>query len=99
MFTYNKAQVLSTLRSLKSELQSRYRVKTLALFGSVARGEHQPTSDVDILVDFDESATLFELVGLGIFLEEQLGCDVDVVSRRSLRTEIREAVLRDAETV
>jgi len=89
-------QILAQLRALKKELYSRYRVNALALFGSAARGAHTPASDVDILVDFDESATLFELVGLGQYLEEQLQCKVDIVPQRALRAEIRESVLREA---
>ena len=92
----NREQVLNTLRELKPELGTRYKVKTLSLFGSVARNEQMPTSDVDVLVDFDESATLFDLSGLGLFLEEQLDCQVDIIPRRALREEIRETVLREA---
>ena len=92
----NTTQILSKLRVLKPEVLTRYRVNSLALFGSAARGTHTSTSDIDVLVDFDESATLFELVGLGQYLEEQLECKVDVVPRRALRPESRENVLREA---
>lgn len=92
----NTTQILTKLRTLKPEVLSRYRAQSLALFGSAARGTHTPTSDIDVLVDFDESATLFDLVGLGQYLEEQLECKVDVVPRRALRPEIRENVLREA---
>lgn len=92
----NTTQILTKLRTIKPEVLSRYRVNGLALFGSAVRGTHTSTSDVDILVDFDESATLFELVGLGQYLEEHLDCKVDVVPRRALRPEIRETVLREA---
>jgi predicted nucleotidyltransferase len=80
-----KEQTLHTLRQLKPELQARYRVTGLALFGSVARNEPTPASDVDVLVDFTDAATLFDLTGLGIFLEEQLQCRVDIVPRPALR--------------
>jgi predicted nucleotidyltransferase len=96
---HDKEQILSLVRKLKPELQSRYPVKSLALFGSLVRDQQTSTSDVDLLVDLDESATLFDLVGLALFLEEELGCKVDVVLRRALRDEIREAVLNDAVTV
>jgi predicted nucleotidyltransferase len=48
---------------------------------------------LDLFVDFDEGANLFDLVGLQQFLEEKLECKVDLVSRRSLREELRAAVL------
>ncbi len=95
----NTAQILAQLRALKPDLYNRYRVNDLALFGSAARGTHTPVSDIDVLVDFNESATLFELVGLGQYLEEHLHCKVDIVPRRSLRPEIRENVLREAVSV
>ncbi len=71
-------------------------VRALSLFGSLARQEQAPSSDVDLLVDFAEGATLFDLVGLGLFLEEKLGCPVDVVPRRALRREIRDEALKKA---
>jgi len=71
-------------------------VRELALFGSLARQEQGPTSDVDLLVDFAAGVTLFDLVGLGLFLEEKLGCPVDVVPRRALRREIRNEALNQA---
>lgn len=77
-------------------LAERYRVQGLALFGCLARQEQGPTSDLDLLVDFAEGATLFDLVGLAPFLEEKLGCPVDVVPRRALRQEIRDEALNQA---
>jgi predicted nucleotidyltransferase len=92
----NRDQVMDLLRPLKAKLAERYRVRELALFGSLARQEQGPTSDVDLLVDFAEGATLFDLVGLGLFLEEKLGCPVDIVPQRALRREIRDEALNQA---
>jgi predicted nucleotidyltransferase len=80
-----RSQVLDLLRPLKPELAKRYRVRGLALFGSLARQEQGPTSDLDLLADFAAGATLFDLVGLGLFLKEKLVCPVHVVPRRALR--------------
>jgi predicted nucleotidyltransferase len=88
-----RSEVMDLLRSLKKEKAERYRVEELALFGSIARQEQGPKSDVDLLVDFAEGATLLDLVGLGMFLEEKLGCPVDLVPRRGLRREIRDEAL------
>jgi predicted nucleotidyltransferase len=84
---------MDLLRPLKAELAVRYRVRELALFGSLARQEQGPTSDVDLLVDFAEGATL---VGLGLFLEEKIGFPVDIVPRRALRREIQDEALNQA---
>ena len=62
---------------------------------SYARGDFHADSDLDLLVDFDDNANIFDLVGLGQYLEGVLGCKVDVVSRRSLREEIRASVLNE----
>jgi predicted nucleotidyltransferase len=94
-----RQSVLKTLRRLKPGLQRRYRVRGLSLFGSVARGDQTAGSDIDVLVDFEDDATLFDLSGLGLLLEEELQCRVDVVPRRSLRDEIRDAVLSEAVNV
>ncbi len=94
-----KESILATLRDLKTEIQARYKVGDLGVFGSVMRGEEDPNSDIDVLVEFKEDASLFDLVGLALFLEEKLNRKVDVVSKRALRAEIREAVLREVATV
>lgn len=87
---------MALLRPFKAEMAERYRVRQLALFGSMARREEGPGSDVDLLVEFADDATLFDLVGLGLFWEEKLDCPVDLVPRRALRPEIREAALSQA---
>ena len=74
----------------------RYKVRGLVLFGSVARDEQVRESDVDILVDFSEGADLFDLTGLGCFLEDALQRKVDVVSRKALRKGVFETVFHDA---
>ncbi len=94
-----KDHILATLRQLKPEIQRKYKVKALGVFGSIVRGEQTAASDIDVLVDFGPQASLFDLVGLGLFLEEKLGQRVDVVSRGALRTEIRETVLREVAPV
>lgn len=94
-----KQEVLSELRALKPEIARRYKVKGLELFGSVVRGEQQETSDIDVLVEFSEGADMFDLVGLGLFLEERLQRKVDVVPKRALRIELRPPILSEAVTV
>ncbi|MDP3028558.1 MAG: nucleotidyltransferase family protein [Deltaproteobacteria bacterium] len=94
-----KEEILKTLAALNPELQSRYKVKEIGVFGSLVRGEQTVASDVDLLVDFSEDADLFDLVGLSLFLEEKLRCKVDVVPKRALRPEIRDAVLREVAAI
>lgn len=92
-------QILTTLRELKPEIRARFKVKEVGLFGSVIRGEERGSSDVDILVEFEGDASLFDLMGLALYLEEKLQRKVDVVSKRALREELRQPVLREVATV
>jgi len=91
-----KQNVLAKLQALKPELAARYRVKGLELFGSVARDEQHGKSDIDLLVEFSENADMFDLVGLGFFLEERLHRKVDVIPKKALRAELQSAVLAEA---
>jgi predicted nucleotidyltransferase len=73
-----------------------YGAYNVRLFGSVARGEADSKSDIDLLVDMEPGRSLFDLGGLLTDLEELLGCNVDVVTERGLRDRIRERVLKEA---
>lgn len=86
-------EVLNKLRELKPELAARYRVREIGLFGSFVRKEQTEGSDIDLLVEFDDEADLFDLIGLSLYLEEIFGCSVDVVPRKALREELRGEVL------
>jgi len=66
------------------------------VFGSVARGEADSESDIDILVDMEPGRSFFDLGGLLMDLQDLLGHDVDVVTERGLRERIRERVLKEA---
>jgi len=77
-------RVIQILQTLKPYLHERWGVTELAVFGSVARGEAEIGSDVDILFDYDRPMGL-ELVALANFLEEKLGCDVDLLSKKGIR--------------
>jgi uncharacterized protein len=80
------------IRSLVAE----YHAVEPKLFGSVARGEDEPGSDVDLLVEFTDEATLLDEVGLRLALGDLLQVDVDVVAGDALRGAIRDRVLREA---
>ena len=91
----NQQQILRTLEALRSDLEARFKVKEISLFGSFVRGQQSDVSDVDVLVEFAPDATFFDLVRLAIFLEGILQRPVDVIPKDSLRPEIRDAVLRE----
>ena len=91
-----KNKILEILRGHRDELRKRFGVKSLAVFGSVARGEAGPESDVDILVEFEGRATFDRYIGLKFFLEDLLGRRVDLVTRKALKPRMRPYVEREA---
>lgn len=80
-------------------LVAEHRAAFPRVFGSVARGEDEPGSDLDLLVDFTDEATLLDEVGLRLALSDLLRVEVDVVAADALRGEFRERVLREAVAV
>jgi uncharacterized protein len=84
-----------------ADLCRRYQVRELSLFGSAARGEMRPDSDIDLLVEFLPKAEigLVEHAGLMLDLERLLGRKVDLVSKNALKPRIRPYVLADARLV
>ena len=74
----------------------RFGVERLSLFGSVARKENRPDSDIDVLVDFKEEATFDRYMDLKFFLEDLLGSRVDLVTRNALRPSMRPAIEQEA---
>jgi predicted nucleotidyltransferase len=91
-----RQQVLDKLQPLRSRLAGEFGVSSLSLFGSVARGEQGPASDVDFLVEFGRPTGLIGLIGLQTFLEQTLGCKVDLGTPGSLKPRIHEVVIREA---
>ena len=77
-------------------LAKRYGVTEMRVFGSTARGEDTPESDIDFLVDLEPGRSLFDVGGLMVDLESLLGCKVDVLTEKSLHWYIREKVLQEA---
>ena len=90
-------EALRILAEHRAELAA-LKVKQLRLFGSVARDEAGPDSDVDLLVDFDRPVGYFHLFRVQAHLEELLGTPVDLVFEDGLKPRIRERVLREAIT-
>ena len=92
----DKGQVLDLLNMHKPEIERRFGVRDLALFGSTARGEATGKSDIDILVRFDGPATSARYFGLQFYLEDLLGRPVDLVTDKALRPELRPYMEREA---
>ncbi|MBC8174843.1 MAG: nucleotidyltransferase family protein [Candidatus Marinimicrobia bacterium] len=92
---YNRTMIISEIRSLKREISHRFHGDVIGIFGSYARNEEDESSDLDILVKFDENATLLDLIGMGQYLESKLSCKVDVLSQNAMKKEIEPYILED----
>ncbi len=88
-------EVLAIVAAHREQLQT-MGVKSLNLFGSVARDEAGPDSDVDFLVEFDRPVGLFEFNQVQLYLEDILGHPVDIGRPQALREHLREPVLKEA---
>ncbi|MFC1676399.1 nucleotidyltransferase family protein [Planctomycetota bacterium] len=88
----DKQTVLAQLKAHLGEMRERFSVKTLSLFGSVARNEAVSASDVDVLVSFEKKANFDIFMDLKFYLEELLGTGVDLVTNKSLRPQIRDEI-------
>jgi predicted nucleotidyltransferase len=88
-------EVIRLLGAWRQEL-GRFGVRSLALFGSVVRGESRPESDVDVLVEFEGRATFDRYMELKFFLEGLLGCRVDLVTSKVLKHCLRPYVAKEA---
>jgi predicted nucleotidyltransferase len=92
-------EIRQTLREHQPKLAAHFGVRSLALFGSMARNEATAQSDVDLLVEFERPVGLFELFALQDELEALLGRPVDLGTVQSLKPRVRERVLEEAVNV
>ena len=90
-----RQHILSSLKKLKEEVAREYSVKTIGLFGSVARSEETDQSDIDLLVEFSKPVGFVTFMRLENFLSERLGERVDLVTSDSLKPVIRQDVLAE----
>ena len=89
-------ELLGSKRDDILRVAARHGARKVRVFGSVARGEADETSDIDFLVELEPGRTLLDLGGLLMDLRDLLGRDVDVVTERGLKTRIRTRVLQEA---
>jgi predicted nucleotidyltransferase len=89
------AELTALLRAHEAELAA-HGVRELAVFGSVARDQARPDSDVDLLVQFDRPVGMFAFLDLKGYLEDLLGRPVDLVTNAALKPQLRERILAEA---
>jgi predicted nucleotidyltransferase len=88
-------EILSILRMHLPELRERYGVASLGVFGSYVRGEQRRRSDVDVLVEFERTPSLFQLVHMQNYLSSLVGAKVDLVLKRTLKPAIGKRILAE----
>lgn len=76
-------------------LKDKYNVSTIGVFGSVARGEQRGNSDIDLLVEFSEPVGMFKFIELEEFLTKALGKKVDLVTKKALKSAIKQDILSE----
>lgn len=91
----NLKTVSALLKRHQDDLHQRG-VRSLAVFGSLVRGEATPASDIDVLVEFSRPVGLFEFIRLKLYLEELIGREVDLVTPDALRPAMRDDILSEA---
>ena len=94
-----KEAIMNIIRQYKPELQTRYAVKQLGLFGSCVHNQQNSFSDIDLLVSFNHDIDLFDFVELREYLEQLLPGEIDLVMESALKPEIGKRILAEVEYV
>lgn len=91
----------AALRDQLPELQHRYGLRSIEVFGSYVRGEQRPDSDLDLLVEFDPARkiSLYDLVAMEQYLSDHLGIRVDLVEKRGIKPALRTRIIAEAISV
>ena len=92
----NIEEIKKIIRIHKSMLIKKHKIKEIGIFGSYVRGEQTDSSDIDILISFDEFPGLIEFAGIENELSEYLETKVDLVTKSGLKPEIGRHILREA---
>ena len=95
---------MSTIQFIKKRINinkfcQEERISYLGLFGSSARGEATPSSDIDLLIDFQDGATLFKIAKIKLDLEDKLEKEVDLVSRQNIKPRVKPNIEKDLVTL
>jgi len=92
-------EIRAVVRAHEVELRRRYKARVVGIFGSYIRSEQEENSDLDLLAEFDEKASLLDLGGAQVMLSELLGVKVDLIPREDIRPELKESIESEVVTV
>lgn len=88
-------EIILKLKSEKNNLLKKYKVIKLGIFGSVARGDDLPDSDVDILIEFNEVPGMIEFFSTEEYLENLLNRKIDLVRENAIRPELKDSIMSE----
>ncbi|MDA8389110.1 MAG: nucleotidyltransferase family protein [Nitrospiraceae bacterium] len=86
-------EIKDVLNKHRDELQEKYKITEIGIFGSYVRGEQKKESDIDILVEFSEPISLLDLIGAENYISDMVGRKVDLVPREDIRPELKQVIL------
>lgn len=93
---YSIEEIKNTLKNEETFLRQKYSVNKFLLFGSYAKGEQTPDSDIDLLVEFQETIDMFEMVDLQDYLQNLFGKKVDLGTPKGLKSFIKNTIINEA---
>jgi len=88
-------EIKDILNKHRDELRQKHKITEMGIFGSYVRGEQMKRSDVDILVEIGEPVSLLRFVGIENYLSDLLKTKVDLVSKKGIRPELKERILKE----
>ncbi len=98
-FHFGRVSIMDEIINRLVNILKKYGVKKIEIFGSYARGEAKPGSDIDIIVDFEETKSLLDLVKIEQELEDALGVKVDLLTRASISPYLKEIIAKESKIV
>ncbi len=95
MFTFTRGMTIEEIKTISTPILQKYKVTKAAIFGSMADGSYTAESDVDILIELDDSYSLLDFIGIKLELEEALHCSVDLVEYRAIKPALKKYILEN----
>ena len=93
---YSLEEIKTIIEANRKTFSEKYFVGKILLFGSYAKNQQTATSDIDLLVDFEQPIDMFEFLNLQEFIENLFNKKIDLGTSKSLKSFIRESILKDA---
>jgi predicted nucleotidyltransferase len=92
----DKEKIRKIINEHRKELEEKYKIKSIALFGSYIRNEQTENSDVDLLVEYTETVGLLNIAATENYLSDILGVKADIVPKKSVRKELKDVIFNEA---